>query len=221
MPPYSVTFHPLLQPCSTTQFDSKNPMTHKVTTLPTSLMTLPNEVRIMVYESVLDNSDPFKTLYYLAQGDSRTFKTDCSDDIPWHCPVKSYRGSSSKGSYYCDACTRHKAMTMLSLFMTSRKIRNEVLPLVLQLLRRLSGVKFCVKVERHCTGWKAAVVREPEGILAASFAISRVGLTPHELLFRTKRPCFFWSANMSAWKEDLLLQGFESIHAAYHGITTP
>lgn len=99
---------------------------------------------------------------------------------------------------------------MLSLLLTSRQIRDEVLFTVRHLLRLRHETRLFVEAQRSYRGWKAAVVQDSNDA-PTDFVIPAVGLTPRELFSKTKRPYFHWPANMSAWRQNLLLQAFDSL----------
>lgn len=172
-----------------------------MTTPTTSFLTLPTELRVIIYEFVLGGSDPFEILYHLVQLDSGTFKTDYSHDA---CSVDSSHGSSPRASCHCDACTRDRALTVLSLVQTSDQIRNEVLP-----RRLLRQTRLFVETQSYHKGWKAAVVQDSNE--TPTFFVIPGHLTPHQLLSGKKRSCFLWPKNMPAWKEDMLMQVFNSV----------
>lgn len=188
-------------------------MAYEILTPTNSFLGLPTELRVMIYELVLGANDPFKTLYSLVQGDSGIFETSCCDDGPQYCSVDSSRDSSGDLSlnYFCDceACTRYRASAMLSLLMTSRKIRDEVVLTVRHHLRLSGKPRLFVEAQRYYTGWKAAVVYDSNEN-PTEFVIPG-GFTPEKLLFILRRPYFLWPKNMATWKEDALLQIFDSV----------
>ncbi|KAH0362401.1 hypothetical protein KCU65_g8085, partial [Aureobasidium melanogenum] len=101
---------------------------------------------------------------------------------------------------------------MLSLLMTSRQIRGEVVLTIRHCLRlpgEPSPPRLFVEAQRYYTGWKAAVV-EDLNENPSEFVIPG-GLTPDNRLSGLRRCCFLWPRNTSAWKEDALMQVFDSI----------
>lgn len=93
---------------------------------------------------------------------------------------------------------------MLSLLQTADQTRNEVFP------RRLfHETRLFVEAQSYYRGWKAAVVQDSNDN-STPFVIPG-HLTPHELFFEAKRSCFLWPKNMPAWKEDMLMQVFNSV----------
>ncbi|KAG9833552.1 hypothetical protein KCU98_g12285, partial [Aureobasidium melanogenum] len=99
---------------------------------------------------------------------------------------------------------------MLSLLMTSREIRDEVVLTVRHHLRALGEPRFFVEAQRYYTGWKAAVVYDSNQT-PTDFVIPG-DLTPDKLVLKTERPYFFlWPNNMATWKEDALMQVLDSL----------
>ncbi|KAG9589084.1 hypothetical protein KCU77_g4342, partial [Aureobasidium melanogenum] len=172
-------------------------------------MGLPTELRIMIYGFILGGNDPFKTLYSLVQGDSRIFKTSCCNGVPQQCPLDSSRDSSLKGFCDCQVCTGTRALAMLSLLMTSHKIRDEVVLTVRHRLRPLGEARLFVEAQRYYTGWKAAVVYDSNEH-PTDFVIPG-DLTPDKHVLKTERPYFLWPKNMATWKKDSLMQVFDSL----------
>lgn len=175
-------------------------------------MGLPTELRIMIYEFILGGNDAFKTLYSLVQGDSRIYKISCCNGVPQQDPPDSSRDSPLEPFCDCQICTRTRMLAMLSLLMTSRKIRHEVVLSLRHHLRRLGQARLFVEAQRYHTGWKAAaVVHDDSNETPTDFVIPG-DLTPDKLVLKTKRSYFLWPKNMMAtWKQDSLLQVFDSL----------
>lgn len=96
--------------------------------------------------------------------------------------------------------TKHPAKEILSLLMTSPRVRKEVLPL------SLPEVRLCVGGQRSHKNWDAGYIQDsannhlPVDIIWAP-------VPPYREYFEF-RPCFLQSRKMTAWNGNLLLKSF-------------
>jgi hypothetical protein len=75
---------------------------------------------------------------------------------------------------------------MLSLLMTSRKIRDEVVLTVRHQLRALGEPRLFVEAQRYHTGWKAAAVVQDDSNKTPTDFVIPGDLTPDKLVLKNE-----------------------------------